>query len=127
VEFCIHHDKVTGLFSFVLLITVQARLYDPKVLPSHPPPNPNGTRLRPETAASGRRWSLRAVRRLHRRYAPSHPIYIKPPSPPPPPLDLITFVELELRLDIIPDDNVLRDFGADAAIMADLMKKRRPT
>jgi hypothetical protein len=35
------------------------------------------------------------------------------------PLDLITFVELELRLDIIPDDNVLRDFGADAAIMAD--------
>lgn len=35
------------------------------------------------------------------------------------PLDLITFVELELRLDIIPDDGVLRDFGAEAAIMSD--------
>jgi hypothetical protein len=35
------------------------------------------------------------------------------------PLDLITFVELDLRLDIIPDDGVLRDFGADAAIMSD--------
>ena len=35
------------------------------------------------------------------------------------PLDLITFVELDLRLDIIPDDGVLRRFGADAAMMSD--------
>ena len=35
------------------------------------------------------------------------------------PLDLVTFVELELKLDIIPDDGILRSFGADAAILAD--------
>ena len=35
------------------------------------------------------------------------------------PLDLISFAELELKLDLIPDDGLLRDFGADAAILAD--------
>ena len=35
------------------------------------------------------------------------------------PLDLIAFVELDLRLDLIPYDGLRRDFGADAAILAD--------
>jgi len=35
------------------------------------------------------------------------------------PLDMITFVELELRLDLIPYDGLKSDFGADAAILAD--------
>jgi len=35
------------------------------------------------------------------------------------PLDLISFVELDLRLDLIPYDGLKNDFGADAAILAD--------
>lgn len=35
------------------------------------------------------------------------------------PLDLISFVELELRMDLIPYDRLRDDFGADAAILAD--------
>lgn len=35
------------------------------------------------------------------------------------PLDLISFVELELRLDLIPYDLLKADFGADAALIAD--------
>lgn len=35
------------------------------------------------------------------------------------PLDLISFVELELRMDLIPYDLLKADFGADAAILAD--------
>ena len=35
------------------------------------------------------------------------------------PLDLISFVELDLRLDLIPYDRLKDDFGADAAILAD--------
>ena len=35
------------------------------------------------------------------------------------PLDLISFVELDLRLDLIPYDRLKEDFGADAAILAD--------
>jgi hypothetical protein len=35
------------------------------------------------------------------------------------PLDLISFVELDLRLDLIPYDGLKSDFGADAAILAD--------
>ncbi|MEX1116545.1 MAG: ImmA/IrrE family metallo-endopeptidase [Akkermansiaceae bacterium] len=35
------------------------------------------------------------------------------------PLDLISFVELDLRLDLIPYDRLKDDFGADAAIFAD--------
>lgn len=35
------------------------------------------------------------------------------------PLDLISFVELDLRLDLIPYDHLKVDFGADAAILAD--------
>jgi transcriptional regulator of nitric oxide reductase len=35
------------------------------------------------------------------------------------PLDLISFVELELRLDLNPYDLLKADFGADAAILAD--------
>lgn len=35
------------------------------------------------------------------------------------PLDLISFVELDLRLDLIPYDRLRDDFGADAAILAD--------
>ena len=35
------------------------------------------------------------------------------------PLDLISFVELELRMDLIPYDQLRDDFGADAAILAD--------
>ncbi len=35
------------------------------------------------------------------------------------PLDLISFVELDLRLDLIPYDGLKKDFGADAAILAD--------
>ncbi len=35
------------------------------------------------------------------------------------PLDLISFVELELRMDLIPYDKLKDDFGADAAILAD--------
>ena len=35
------------------------------------------------------------------------------------PLDLISFVELDLRLDLIPFDRLREDFGADAAILAD--------
>ena len=35
------------------------------------------------------------------------------------PLDLISFVELDLRLDLIPYDGLKHDFGADAAILAD--------
>lgn len=35
------------------------------------------------------------------------------------PLDMITFVELELRLDLIPYGGLKDDFGADAAILAD--------
>jgi hypothetical protein len=35
------------------------------------------------------------------------------------PLDLISFVELELRMDLIPYDLLKEDFGADAAILAD--------
>ena len=35
------------------------------------------------------------------------------------PLDMISFVELELRLDLIPFDRLRDDFGADAAILAD--------
>jgi hypothetical protein len=35
------------------------------------------------------------------------------------PLDLISFVELDLRLDVIPYDRLKDDFGADAAILAD--------
>lgn len=35
------------------------------------------------------------------------------------PLDLISFAELELRLDLIPYDRLKDDFGADAAILAD--------
>lgn len=34
-------------------------------------------------------------------------------------MDLISFVELELRLDLIPYDGLRCDFGADAAILAD--------
>jgi hypothetical protein len=35
------------------------------------------------------------------------------------PLDLISFVELDLRLDLIPYDGLRTDFGADAAILSD--------
>jgi len=35
------------------------------------------------------------------------------------PLDLIDFVELSLKLDLIPYDGLYRNFGADAAITAD--------
>ena len=35
------------------------------------------------------------------------------------PLDLISFIELDLRLDLIPYDGLKDDFGADAAILAD--------
>jgi len=35
------------------------------------------------------------------------------------PLDLVTFVDLELRLDLIPYDGLYRNFGADAAVLAD--------
>lgn len=35
------------------------------------------------------------------------------------PLDLISFVELELRMDLIPYDRLKEDFGADAAILTD--------
>ena len=35
------------------------------------------------------------------------------------PLDLISFVELDLRLDLIPYDRLKDDFGADAAILVD--------
>ncbi len=35
------------------------------------------------------------------------------------PLDLISFVELDLRMDLIPYDGLKNDFGADAAILAD--------
>lgn len=35
------------------------------------------------------------------------------------PLDLISFIELDLKLDLIPYDGLSRDFGADAAILAD--------
>jgi len=35
------------------------------------------------------------------------------------PLDLIAFVELDLKLDVIPYDRLREDFGADAAILAD--------
>ncbi|MCX6878710.1 MAG: ImmA/IrrE family metallo-endopeptidase [Verrucomicrobia bacterium] len=35
------------------------------------------------------------------------------------PLDLIIFVDLDLRLDLIPDDGLSREFGADAAIKSD--------
>lgn len=35
------------------------------------------------------------------------------------PLDLISFVELELRLDLVPFDLLKADFGADAALIAD--------
>ena len=35
------------------------------------------------------------------------------------PLDLISFVELDLRLDVIPYDLLKVDFGADAAVLAD--------
>jgi len=35
------------------------------------------------------------------------------------PLDLISFVELDLRMDLIPYDELKNDFGADAAILAD--------
>jgi hypothetical protein len=35
------------------------------------------------------------------------------------PLDLISFVELELRMDLIPYDLLKENFGADAAILAD--------
>jgi hypothetical protein len=35
------------------------------------------------------------------------------------PLDLISFVELDLRLNLIPYDRLKDDFGADAAILAD--------
>lgn len=51
------------------------------------------------------------VEKLRERFASLRPDHL--------PLDLITFIELELRLDIIPDDGILRDFGADAAIMSD--------
>ena len=34
-------------------------------------------------------------------------------------MDLISFVELDLRLDLIPYDGLKNDFGADAAILAD--------
>ncbi len=35
------------------------------------------------------------------------------------PLDLISFVELDLKLDLIPFDRLRDDFGADAAVLAD--------
>ncbi len=35
------------------------------------------------------------------------------------PLDLISFVELDLRLDLIPYDGLKNDFGADAALLTD--------
>lgn len=35
------------------------------------------------------------------------------------PLDLIEFIELDLKLDLIPFDSLYRNFGADAAILAD--------
>ena len=35
------------------------------------------------------------------------------------PLDLITFVDLDLRLDLIPYDGLHRDFGAEAALLSD--------
>lgn len=35
------------------------------------------------------------------------------------PLDMISFVELDLRLDLIPYDGLKSDFGADAALIAD--------
>lgn len=35
------------------------------------------------------------------------------------PMDLISFVELDLRMDLIPYDSLKANFGADAAILAD--------
>lgn len=35
------------------------------------------------------------------------------------PLDLLTFVDIDLRLDLIPFDGLRREFGADAAVLAD--------
>lgn len=35
------------------------------------------------------------------------------------PLDLLTFIELELKLDVIPLDGLANDFSADAAILSD--------
>jgi len=35
------------------------------------------------------------------------------------PLDLLTFVELQLRLDVIPYDGLSRNFSADAAVLGD--------
>jgi len=41
------------------------------------------------------------------------------------PLDLISFVELDLRLDLIPYDGLKNDFGADAAIFPDFTSMGR--
>lgn len=35
------------------------------------------------------------------------------------PLDLLTFIELELKLDVIPFDNLAHEFSADAAVLGD--------